>query len=271
MTQTHATHAAAAAQAEGAAHQPAATRATAAVQPTERVWLYDPPAPPGTRLPTEEELPSSDGLPMETERHVLQMLLLMETLALAWQDRDDVHIAGDMFVYFSPLQVLSQDFRGPDVFVATGVVRRERKSWVVWEEGKPPDVVIELTSASTEKVDRIVKKRIYQNELRVPEYVMFDPFSAELTLFRLEDGVYHERPLDDDGGVTTLLGVRLVLWPGRYRSVDAVWLRWAEDRRVLPTGAELADAERSRADDLRRRVAALEAQLAQQPPPTRER
>lgn len=37
--------------------------------------------------PTEDELPSSDGMPMETERHVLQMYLLTESLRLAWADR----------------------------------------------------------------------------------------------------------------------------------------------------------------------------------------
>jgi hypothetical protein len=39
---------------------------------------------------TEDDLPSSDGTPMETERHVLQMMLLIETLRAYWANRNDV-------------------------------------------------------------------------------------------------------------------------------------------------------------------------------------
>jgi Uma2 family endonuclease len=38
--------------------------------------------------------------------------------------------------------------------VVLDVPRRERKSWVVWEEEKAPDVVIELLSESTAKKDK---------------------------------------------------------------------------------------------------------------------
>lgn len=41
------------------------------------------PAPLGVVLPpTQDELPYDDEMPMESERHVLQMHLLMETLRL---------------------------------------------------------------------------------------------------------------------------------------------------------------------------------------------
>ena len=53
-----------------------------------------------------------------------------------------------MFVYFSLEQVQNRDFRGPDFFVLLDVPRREHESWVVRQEGKGPDVVIELLSES---------------------------------------------------------------------------------------------------------------------------
>ncbi len=83
-----------------------------------------------------------------------------------------------MFVYFSELQAKKNDFRGPDVFVVLDTVRRERKSWVVWgENGRTPDVVIELLSPSTEAVDRGEKMRVYSKLLRVTHYYLFDPMS----------------------------------------------------------------------------------------------
>jgi Uma2 family endonuclease len=90
------------------------------------------PINPGFRPPPRgEDLPHGDGEPMETQRHVEQMLLLIRTLKDAWRDRSDVFVGGNMFIYFSELQAKRNDFRGPDVFVVMDTVRRERKSWVV--------------------------------------------------------------------------------------------------------------------------------------------
>src|SRR5262249_47893432 len=93
-----------------------------------------------------------------------------------WRDRDDVCIAGDIPLYFSETQRLRRDFRVPDVYVVTETERRERKKWVVWEEdGRAPDVIIEVTSETTEKMDGGEKKTIYERLLRVPTYVIYDP------------------------------------------------------------------------------------------------
>jgi Uma2 family endonuclease len=222
--------------------------------------------------PTEDDLPSSDGEPMETWRHVLQMTLLIETLSLAWAGRPDGFVGGNMFLYFSPDQVRGRFFRGPDVFAVLGVPKRERKSWVVWEEGKGPDVIVELLSESTATVDRVEKKRVYQDEVRVPEYVWYDPFSAELAGFRLHDGVYQAIEPDDAGRLPIQqFGIALARWHSVYRDVEATWLRWTKpDGTLLPTEAERADEERRRADaearrvhDAERRIAELEAQLAE--------
>ena len=109
--------------------------------------------------PTEDELPCDDGMPMETQRHVLQLQLLMDPLKLFWTDRQDVYVGGNMFVYFSLEQVRHRDFRGPDFFAVLGVPKRDRKSWVVWQEGKGPDLVIELLSESTAAQDKAVSGR----------------------------------------------------------------------------------------------------------------
>src|SRR5262245_18015289 len=97
--------------------------------------------------PRGEDLPYSDGEPMDTARHRIQMVILVDSLGSAWADRDDFYVGGNEFVYFSELQAKNNDFRGPDVYVVLDTVKKERKSWVVWEEGgQMPDVVIELTS-----------------------------------------------------------------------------------------------------------------------------
>jgi Uma2 family endonuclease len=205
---------------------------------------------------TEDDLPYSEELPMESERHVLQMFLLIETLRAYWANRDDVFVGGDMFVYLSPRQVKNHDFRGPGVLVAQGVEKRERKSWVMWQEGKPPDVVIELTSESTGDFDKGDKKLIYQDRLKAPEYSWYDPFSEELAAFALREGVYEPIQPDAEGGLfSRQTGLTLRRWEGEFNGVTAVWLRRATpDGVILPTGSELAEQERRRAEEERRRA-----------------
>ncbi|MBI2760233.1 MAG: Uma2 family endonuclease [Chloroflexi bacterium] len=216
-------------------------------------------------------------MPMETQRHVLQVMLLIEQLTRYFKERTDVFVGGNMFVYFSPEQVLTHDFRGPDFFVAIGVAKRERKSWVTWWEGKGPDVVVELLSDSTARIDKGEKMEIYRDRLRVPECFWYHPFTGELAGFALRVGDYEPIVADDAGRpASRKLGLTLVRWQGEYQDVSARWLRWATpDGVVLPTQAEIAEdehraaeqerqvaeQERQRAEQLARRVAELEALL----------
>ncbi|MFM7441321.1 MAG: Uma2 family endonuclease, partial [Snowella sp.] len=87
-----------------------------------------------TTLPNQDQLPYDDGETMETQRHKLQMDLLIEGLDIWLEQREDGYVGGNMFIYFSQAQLKNQDFKGPDFFAVTGVSKKERKSWVVWEE-----------------------------------------------------------------------------------------------------------------------------------------
>jgi Uma2 family endonuclease len=206
--------------------------------------------------PTQDELPYDDGMPMESERHLLQMNLLIETLRLHWKDRPTGYVGGNMFVYFSLERVKNEDFRGPDFFAVLGVPKKERKSWVVWEENKAPDVVIELLSDSTRALDKGEKKRVYQDELRVPEYFLYDPFSGELAGFWLGKGRYRPIRPDREGHLGSgVLGLMLLRREGSYQGCQAPWLRWMTPQgQVLPTQQELADEQQRRADEQQRRA-----------------
>ncbi|AUX39213.1 hypothetical protein SOCE26_005960 [Sorangium cellulosum] len=221
------------------------------------------PIPP----PGEDELPYDDGEPMESERHREQMYLLIEVLKLFWQDRDDVYVGGNMAIYFSELQAKKNDFRGPDVFVVLETRKRERKSWVVWQEdGRTPDVVIELLSATTEAVDRGEKMRIYAKLLRVPEYYLFDPFTGVLEAYALDRATqsYERISHEANGDFTSArLRLRLGVRHGIYHGLATDWLRWLDlEGRVLPTGEEQARAAEERAKAAREEAQSLAARLA---------
>jgi Uma2 family endonuclease len=213
------------------------------------------PLPSVPPLPTEDELPYDDGEPLESARHRQQMELLLDALHQWLDAHPDAYAAGNMFVHFWDERGQRRDFRGPDFFLALGTSRRERKSWVVWQEGKPPDVVIELLSESTAKYDKTAKKAFYQDHLRVREYFWYDPFdSQDLAGFALTNAVYQPIAPDPRGRlVSPLLGLALARWQGTYQDVEATWLRWeTPDGTLLPTRAEAqaqrADAEARRAE-----------------------
>jgi Uma2 family endonuclease len=216
--------------------------------------------------PTQLELPHDDGIPMESARHKAQMDLLIDALFPWLAERDDGFVGGNMFVYYSLAQVRNKDFKGPDFFVVLGVPQGERRSWVVWEEGKAPDVVIELLSDSTASTDKNEKKLIYQNQMRVPEYFWFDPFKPDdLAGFSIHERGYQPiLPNAQNQLVSSSLGLALQLWTGNYQGINATWLRWATlDGELLPTTAEIAEQERQRAEQERQR-AEQERQRAEQ-------
>jgi Uma2 family endonuclease len=139
--------------------------------------------------------PESEEPPMESDLHLRQMLLLIECLDAWWQDRQDAYWAGNMSVYYSPRQIKNREFKGPDFFVVLGTDRRPRKSWTVWEEeGKYPNLIVELLSQSTANIDRELKKQLYQDTFRTPEYFWFDPESLEFAGFTLVGG--HYQPIE---------------------------------------------------------------------------
>lgn len=213
------------------------------------------------RPPGADQLVHSDGEPMESWRHVQQMIVLIQSLDYAWRDRNDFFVSGNMFLYFSETQTRKNDFRGPDVFVVMNTPRRERKSWVVWEEGgRTPDVVIELLSKSTEHVDRGEKMRIYARVLHVAEYFLFDPFTGVLEGYDLDSlhAEYRPKQHDDQGRLQSVrLGLLLAPVPCTVANVEARWLRWLRpDGSVLELPVETADAETRRADAATQRAEA---------------
>lgn len=216
-----------------------------------------------TLPPTQDELPYSDGEPMESERHFAQMRLLIESLR-SWLDaREDGYLGGNMFVYYSLAQVKNQDFRGPDFFATLGVPKKERKSWVCWEEGKTPDVVIELLSESTARVDKGEKKQIYQNRLHVPEYFWYDPFAPEdWAGFQLQAGTYQPIAPNAQGQlISQILQLALIRWQGSYQGIETTWLRWAQlDETLLLTPEE---QERQRAEQEHQRAEQAQTQVQQ--------
>jgi Uma2 family endonuclease len=203
----------------------------------------------------------SDEPEMESSTHYAQLALLVACLEMLWGDRDDFFIGANLTIYFSREQLKNKEFRGPDLFLVKGTERRPRASWVVWEEGgRYPNVIIELLSSSTAGVDRGLKKVLYQDRFRTPEYFWFGPDTLEFQGFRLVDAFYVAIPEDDRGW-------RWSRELGMYLGVHQGQLRYfTEAGDLVPTPEEARRAERDLVVVERRRVQAAQerAQAAQE-------
>jgi len=188
----------------------------------------------------------------------MQMDLLIHSLYPWLEQRDNAYIGGNMFIYYSAAQIKNQDFKGPDFFAVLDVPKVERKSWVVWEEAKAPDVVIELLSNSTIDTDKTTKKAVYQDQMRVPEYFWYDPFNPDdFAGFRLHGRTYKPLTWEEPGYFSEGLQLYLMRWEGDYEGVTATWIRWADlEGNVLPTRGEIAiqaqaQAQQAQAENLK--------------------
>ncbi|HIE00742.1 MAG TPA: Uma2 family endonuclease [Thiotrichaceae bacterium] len=210
------------------------------------------------RMPTQDELPCDDGVPMESQRHRLQIQLLIDSLQPWLAQQGSGYVGGNMFLYFSRQLFENPNFKGPNFFVVLGVPQVERKSWVVWQEEGSPDIVIELLSESTAAIDKGEKKTIYQDNLKVWEYYWFDPFNPEdfVGWKTNEKWVYQKKAFDAQNRlISGQLGLALVRWEGVFNGVKAIWLRWETlEGELLPTPEEY---ERQRAERLAAKLRAL--------------
>ncbi len=207
-------------------------------------------------LPTEDDLPCDDGEPMETYRHRQQMQLLIDSLQAHWAERTAYYVSGNMFLHYDPSN--RRKFRGPDFFLVMNVENRERKSWVVWQEGmRFPDVIIELLSDSTRNVDKGEKKTLYEQVFRTAEYYLYDPLSQEFTGYHLHGAHYEEAQRDAQGQIYSPV-------TGLYLAVRNDWLRWITvEGNLLLSPMELWEQERQRTKEIQQR-AEQERQRAEQ-------
>jgi len=136
--------------------------------------------------------PTSDGRPMgETDIHRQCMFDLIEMLKLFYEGKR-VYVSGNLLICYVPGS--RRKHVSPDVFVVKDIDPHPRDNYLLWEEGKGPNVVIEVTSASTRKEDTKSKYELYRDVLKVAEYFLFDPRSEFLNPplqgFHLSNGQY---------------------------------------------------------------------------------
>lgn len=241
-----------------------------------------------------EEYPYSDGrVLMEGDAHANSIVAMRNQLQAHFYRHPDIYVAGSMAVYYR--QGDKEAVVAPDLFVALGVERKDRRSYKIWEEaGVVPAFVVEVASPSTARRDATSKQSTYE-QIGVREYWQFDPVRTRiphgLVGWRLKGGRYERvRAMRQAGGTRAYrslvldLGLRsegrlLRFWDPRSgqdlkthlemdsaldtserrANAEAAARRDAE-RRAGDAERRADDAERER-DEAKRRILELEARL----------
>jgi Uma2 family endonuclease len=204
----------------------------------------------GKVLPTMHDLPSEDpsepGLP--DEFHGLQPNLLAEALTLPDYDSNQTFSAFDLNLYYDENHL--NWYKRPDWFLVVGVSRLYRgeslrSSYVIWDEKVPPVLIIEFLSPTTEADDLgpFAKKppiatagkppgkfTVYEQILKVPNYIVYNEETQQLRYFQLVKGHYEEQILAVQPPLLWIpeLNIGLGLWQGSYRNSPQTWLRWCD-------------------------------------------
>ena len=275
-------------------------------QPTYPFKPINPPLPPRETLPTMYDLPSENpeepGLP--DEYHGLQAQLLSRTFRCPCYPQEELFTGADLNLYYEVHH--PQWYKRPDWFLVVGVSRLYeetdlRSSYVVWQEGRSPFVIVELLSPGTAKEDLgenadldledeetlthsdslIVneldngnkqrqkntpprKWEVYEQILRVPYYIVFSRYTNQVRFFNLLGGHYQEQELDSQNPRMWIseLEVGLGLWTGEYEGITRQWLRWYDDQgNWIPTDTEQERLEKEQ-ERLEKEQERLEKELA---------
>ena len=211
--------------------------------------------------PDVEHLVIEDEAPVDNFLSAKLQRLLVEILYSSWASlgmtRPFVADA-DIGIFGS----VSQPPIVPDVFVSLDVEapqdfrQKKNRTYLVWEFGKSPDVVVEIVS--NREGNELGRKLGDYGRLGVAYYVVFDPLQQLgdelLRVFGLREGQYvalAEPWLEQ-------VGLGLTLWEGEFEGVRTTWLRWCDrEGNLLPTGSERAAQAEAKAERLAARLREL--------------
>ena len=225
------------------------------------------------------------------------------SLADHFGHRETTIITSEVAAALIPYAGTYEGVRYPDLLIAFNVnpaANKARKGYLIPEQGKPPDFVMEVASESGKERDEVAKRNDYAR-MGVPEYWRFDEtggqyHSVPLAGDRLINGQYQPIPIHEtaDGrhwGHSESLNLDLCWENGQLRWYDPANQRYLPDFDDQTTAlyvesarADIAEFQRNaaeaqrdaesaransetvRADTAEARVRELEAQLRQQNP-----
>ena len=179
----------------------------------------------------------------ETSIHYQIISKLMQMLTY-FENRNDIFIASNMNLYYE--EGNPQKWYAPDLMIAFGVGNHNRSSYKVWDEGVFPNVIFEVASDRTWKVDLTDKLELY-GELGTQEYYILDTkdyLPLPLMAYRTNGKRLVYQPAENNRIYSPLLNLEIVENENTFRLYDT------ENKEFLMTIQEMkAELERLRKRD----------------------
>lgn len=196
----------------------------------------------------------------ETERHFREILKNFNRIENHFAHRPDVYVLGNMLMYYEEGEYRKSI--SPDIFVAFGIGRKERRIYKIWAEGKPPDFVLEFSSKNTFRNHITGKMQLYA-AIGIPEYFLYDVDRRYLPMplmgFRLIGRDYVEISTRADGGIpAATLGLDFHLLDDDFGIYDPGTQEW------LKTPAEAAEERAKQEADARHKAEAEAIRLREE-------
>ena len=214
----------------------------------------------------EEELyPESDGKPMaDTDLHIYWITRTRDVLRRHFLKNPEVYISGNIMMY--DIEGPMRTAVSPDILVCFGLGQKFRRTYKVWEEGKPPDFVMEFSSKRTYRNDLNEKMALYAR-MAIPEYFVYDPdrryLSSPLLGFRLVEGKYVEVTPDADGRLhSEILNLDFQLLDDGLGIYDSEGQQLRSSEEKLENAEERAENAEERAENAEERAENAEAEVA---------
>ncbi len=215
-------------------------------------------------FPDANQLITEDDTPVDNFASAKQQRLLVSSLYSSWRPEPFLAEA-NVGIYHT----VSRPAIVPDIFVSLDVQvpedwwEKTNRCYLVWNFGKPPEIVLEIVSnrVGNELTDKL---QTYA-QMRVSYYIVYDPAQQlsdrPLHLYELRGLHYTEHaelwlePMN--------LGV--TLWSGLFEGRQQTWLRWCDAQgNILLTGDEKAERSEQQAEYERQRADRLAALLKAQ-------
>jgi Uma2 family endonuclease len=191
-----------------------------------------------TPLPDHTQLPCEDGTFVKNFQEHTQSILLTTVIRPVL---DKIHADGqytigqDSGIYWRLTEPPQRGAEAPDWFYVPNVPPllngKGRRSYVLWQEIIPPQIVLEFVSGDgSEERDRTPwtgKFWIYETVIRPAYYGIYEVEKASVELYHLI-GSHYELMTPNVHGKYEIpeLQVALGIWQGTYQNMELPWLRW---------------------------------------------
>jgi len=205
--------------------------------------------------------------PPEGDRHRIPKERALESLREYFRRlRRRVYLSSELPVYYPGERIF-----GPDVLAVLDVEPHPRERWVVADEGRGLDFVLEV-HVSGDRAKDLEENVTKYARLGIPEYFVYEPTRARLFGYRLVPGRAEYQPIVPQEGrwTSTTLGLDLAMEGQRIRFYHGSAALPEAEELIVRLGAMIDDivtreeetarqleAERKRADRLAAQLRAL--------------